>query len=99
MHYVSAAGCHDNWMKFVNCARYTKEQNMCVIQKGLEIYYETSEEIKVDQELLTWYGEGYTKYMEIPISMKTDEKENSVATTTGEDVNERKFLIDITGWF
>ena len=88
--YIVAKNCYDNWMTFVNCARYGKEQNVVVLQEGTEIYYEVSENIDVDQELLAWYGNSFQKYMEIPIT-KTANMLPIIETA------EKKFASDIAG--
>ena len=65
-------GKHDanNWLKFVNCARYEREQNMFVIQEGNDVFFDVSSDISEGTELLVWYGDSYLKYMGIPITMK-----------------------------
>lgn len=65
-------GKHDpnNWLKFINCARYEREQNMIVVQDGDEVFFEVVCDILEGTELLVWYGDSYLKYMGIPITMK-----------------------------
>ena len=65
-------GKHDpnNWLKFINCARYEREQNMIVTQVGDEVFFEVVCDILEGTELLVWYGDAYLKYMGIPITMK-----------------------------
>ena len=58
-------------MKYVNCARHDGEQNLVLVQEGLDVFYEVSKDIYEGTELLIWYGDTYLKYMGIPITMKT----------------------------
>lgn len=71
---------------------------MCLLQKELDVYYEAIEDINPGQELLTWYGDDYTKYMEIPISMKNGQEKSVVAVVDGE-TNKQTFLNDTTGMY
>lgn len=57
-------------MAYINCARHKGEQNLVVIQKGDDIYYETSKTIHQGVELLVWYGDDYLQFMGIPVTLK-----------------------------
>ena len=48
-----------NWMRFVNCAREEKEQNLVAFQYCGEIYFRTSKPIDPGTELLVWYHNKY----------------------------------------
>lgn len=50
---------HGNWMRFVNCARDIKEQNLVVTQFHGEIYFRTCVPVPAGSELLVWYSESY----------------------------------------
>lgn len=57
-------------MSYVNCARYSGEQNLVVVQDGDSIYYELCKDIPMGTELLVWYGEMYTQFMGIPVTLQ-----------------------------
>lgn len=59
-----------NWLKFVNCARSEREQNLIVVQDGFRVFFEVTCDIFEGTELLVWYGDSYLKYMGLPITMK-----------------------------
>ena len=48
-----------NWMRFVNCSRCEKEQNLVSFQYRGEIYYRSYKQIPQGTELLVWYGDKY----------------------------------------
>lgn len=52
---------HSNWMRFVNCARNNKEQNLVAMQFHGEIYYKTCAFVEAGSELLVWYQENCEK--------------------------------------
>ncbi|XP_028910581.1 histone-lysine N-methyltransferase PRDM9-like [Ornithorhynchus anatinus] len=54
-----------NWMRYVNCARSEREQNLVAIQYQGEIYYRTCRVIPPGQELLVWYGLEYGRHLGI----------------------------------
>ena len=62
-------------MKLVNCARYGKEQNLGVVQKNSQIFYEVLEDIPPGTELLVWYGDTYADYMGLPLAIKVNGKQ------------------------
>ncbi|XP_038625928.1 histone-lysine N-methyltransferase PRDM9-like [Tachyglossus aculeatus] len=62
-----------NWMRYVNCARSQREQNLVAIQYQGEIYYRTCRVIPPGQELLVWYGEEYGRELGILPDNKTPE--------------------------
>ena len=70
-HFIDGRGEHENWMKFVNCARQNDEQNLVLVQDGDQVYYESSREILRGEELLVWYGNRYHMFMGIPTGIKT----------------------------
>ncbi|XP_076106963.1 PR domain zinc finger protein 14-like isoform X1 [Mytilus galloprovincialis] len=69
-HFVDGRGSTGSWMSYVNCARHVAEQNIVVIQEGDSIFYETSRDIPVGTELLVWYGDSYSQFMGIPLTLK-----------------------------
>ena len=52
-------------MRYVNCARFEEEQNLCAFQYKEEIYYRTLRIIKPNEELLVWYGDSYAALLGI----------------------------------
>lgn len=44
-----------NWMRYVNPARATDEQNLVACQSGLDIFFYTIKPLQPGQELLVWY--------------------------------------------
>ncbi|XP_078287880.1 histone-lysine N-methyltransferase PRDM9-like [Rhinoraja longicauda] len=54
-----------NWMRFVNCARKGKEQNLVAFQHRGNIYYRTCKPVPPHCELLVWYGDDYAKELGI----------------------------------
>lgn len=62
-------------MKFINCAVSENEQNMSVVQRGSEIFYEATTDIYRGTELLVWYGTSYELYLGLPTRLKGAERE------------------------
>ena len=71
-HYIDGQSEPENWMKFVNCARHSEEQNMALVQDGDQLYYECCKDICAGQELLVWYGSCYALSMGIPVGLNVD---------------------------
>jgi len=55
---------HSNWMRFVNCARDDKEQNLVAMQFRGEIYYKACVPVEAGSELLVWYQESCSETMD-----------------------------------
>ncbi|CAH6777288.1 PR domain zinc finger protein 14 [Phodopus roborovskii] len=72
-HFIDGKGS-GNWMSYVNCARFPKEQNLAAVQHQGQIFYESCREIHQNQELLVWYGNSYEKFLEIPTSLQVTEQ-------------------------
>lgn len=60
-----------SWMRFIQCARYKEEQNMTVFQYCGNIYYRAFRHIPAGRELLVWYDEKYSEFIDVPALMKT----------------------------
>ncbi|XP_058384829.1 PR domain zinc finger protein 14 isoform X2 [Diceros bicornis minor] len=73
-HFIDGKGGAGNWMSYVNCARFPKEQNLVAVQCQGQIFYESCKEIYQNQELLVWYGDCYEKFLDIPVSLQVTEK-------------------------
>ncbi|XP_012665253.1 PR domain zinc finger protein 14 [Otolemur garnettii] len=74
-HFIDGKGGMGNWMSYVNCARFPKEQNLVAVQCQGQIFYESCREIHKHQELLVWYGDCYEKFLDIPVSLQVTEPE------------------------
>ncbi|KAL1775666.1 PR domain zinc finger protein 14 [Sigmodon hispidus] len=72
-HFIDGKGS-GNWMSYVNCARFPREQNLAAVQHQGRIFYESCKEISQNQELLVWYGDCYEKFLEIPMSLQVTEQ-------------------------
>ena len=59
-----------SWMRFIQCARYRDEQNMTVFQYCGNIYYRAFRHIPAGRELLVWYDEQYSEFIDVPALMK-----------------------------
>ncbi|XP_070174800.1 histone-lysine N-methyltransferase PRDM9-like [Littorina saxatilis] len=65
-HFVDAKECKTaNWMRYVNCACTTAEQNVTAYQNCGEIYYRAHTSIPPGAEILVWYGREYGKELGI----------------------------------
>ncbi|KAM8786886.1 PR domain zinc finger protein 14 [Rhynchonycteris naso] len=73
-HFIDGKGDAGNWMSYVNCARFPKEQNLVAVQCQGQIFYESCKEIYQNQELLVWYGDCYEKFLDIPVSLQVTEQ-------------------------
>nr|XP_004653507.2 PR domain zinc finger protein 14 [Jaculus jaculus] len=72
-HFIDGKGS-GNWMSYVNCARFPKEQNLVAVQFQGQIFYESCKEVYENQELLVWYGSCYEKFLDIPTSLQIMER-------------------------
>ncbi|XP_043944508.1 PR domain zinc finger protein 4 [Protopterus annectens] len=52
-----------NWMMFVHKARHVEEQNLVAYPQNGKIFFCTSKEIPVDQELLFYYSRDYARQL------------------------------------
>ncbi|KAM7436576.1 putative histone-lysine N-methyltransferase prdm6 [Porites harrisoni] len=69
-----------SWMRYIQCARYKDEQNMTVFQYCGNIYYRAFRHIPAGRELLVWYDEKYSEFIDIPALLKARTlKEHTVA--------------------
>ncbi|XP_051910527.1 PR domain zinc finger protein 14 [Hippocampus zosterae] len=75
-HFVDGRGGSGNWMSLVKCARFADEQNLSAIQVKGQIFYEACKEIRGEQELLVWYGDGYVQFLGIPLTLGGPDEEN-----------------------
>ncbi|XP_028389846.1 PR domain zinc finger protein 14 [Phyllostomus discolor] len=88
-HFIDGKGGAGNWMSYVNCARFPKEQNLVAVQCQGQIFYESCKEIYQNQELLVWYGDCYEKFLDIPVSLQeTEPGKQAQASRTSEESTE-----------
>ncbi|XP_026278850.1 histone-lysine N-methyltransferase PRDM9-like [Frankliniella occidentalis] len=60
VHCVDALDvARSNWMRYVNCARNSGEENLHPYQHKGQLYYRTVCVILPNTELLVWYGDSY----------------------------------------
>ena len=79
MYYVDGKDpLYGSWMRFINCSRYEKEQNLIAFQYYGEIYYRTYKDVKPGEELLVWYGDEYA--CELGIDTTEELRENDFFT-------------------
>ncbi|XP_038143720.1 PR domain zinc finger protein 14 [Cyprinodon tularosa] len=87
-HFVDGRGTSGNWMSLVKCARFPEEQNLITVQDQGQIYYEACKEITPGQELLVWYGDCYTQFLGIPLTLKNPREDNNSSASPAEDSGE-----------
>uniref|UniRef100_A0A3Q2QUK1 PR domain containing 14 n=1 Tax=Fundulus heteroclitus TaxID=8078 RepID=A0A3Q2QUK1_FUNHE len=86
-HFVDGRGASGNWMSLVKCARFPEEQNLITVQVQGRIFYEACKEITPGQELLVWYGDCYTQFLGIPLTLR-DPREDNNSVSPSEDSGE-----------
>ena len=69
-----------NWMRYVNCARNSLEQNVVAFQNKGGLYYRIVRPIETGQELLVFYGRSYAKLLGIDNSSYFKSPEKVVRT-------------------
>ncbi|XP_076780088.1 PR domain zinc finger protein 14 [Arvicanthis niloticus] len=83
-HFIDGKGS-GNWMSYVNCARFPKEQNLAAVQHQGQIFYESCKDIHQNQELLVWYGNSYEKFLDIPMNLQVTEQEGKQLSEPSEE--------------
>ena len=58
-----------NWLRYVNCARNPREENVTYHYCYGKVYYRTFKDIAPGQELLIFYGRDYAKRLGIDMSV------------------------------
>ena len=62
---------YGNWMNFIQCARNSMEQNLCMAQFNDNIYFVVTSDIVIGDELLVWYDQQqYDLYMGLPTGFR-----------------------------
>ncbi|XP_061187882.1 histone-lysine N-methyltransferase PRDM7-like [Saccostrea echinata] len=54
-----------NWLRYINCARNTFEENIDTFNCDSKKFYFTTKELKTNSELLVWYGTAYGEWLGI----------------------------------
>ena len=63
-----------NWMRYVQTARYEREQNLEVVQRANgDIFYRATKPIEAGTELLVWYGSGYHCHFDLPYGLNSEQ--------------------------
>nr|XP_022321232.1 uncharacterized protein LOC111123277 [Crassostrea virginica] len=58
-HYIDASSpSKSNWLRYINCARHAREENVHSFPCDGLVFYMTTRDVEPDTELLTWYGRG-----------------------------------------
>uniref|UniRef100_A0A8C6IJC9 PR domain zinc finger protein 14 n=1 Tax=Mus spicilegus TaxID=10103 RepID=A0A8C6IJC9_MUSSI len=83
-HFIDGKGS-GNWMSYVNCARFPKEQNLLAVQHQGQIFYESCRDIQQNQELLVWYGNGYEKFLGVPMNLRVTEQGGQQLSESSEE--------------
>eukprot|EP00118_Oscarella_pearsei_P014302 m.121695 g.121695 ORF g.121695 m.121695 type:complete len:448 (+) comp37757_c0_seq18:3435-4778(+) len=82
-----------NWMRYVQTARHSHEQNLDVVQKGEEIYYRVMKPIDVGAELLVWYGAQHDRHFDVPCGLSNQyTREDGHSESTEEIVRQKSDL-------
>ncbi|XP_035457571.2 zinc finger protein 62-like [Spodoptera frugiperda] len=74
-HVIDAAdGNSSNWMRYVNCARHWKEQNLLAYQYKGQLYYRTIKIIPRFTELMVFYGSEFANALHINLTKYNNAK-------------------------
>ncbi|CAL8317922.1 unnamed protein product [Merluccius merluccius] len=66
-HIVDALNeARSNWMRYVNPASHTDDQNLVACQSGRDIYFYTVRPLRPGQELLVWYCPEFARRCSYP---------------------------------
>ena len=75
LYYVDAYDeTTSNWVRWINCSRHSKEENVMYLACKSKAYYVTFKDLYPGQELLIYYGNTYAK--NIDIDVKNYDNEN-----------------------
>ncbi|XP_032234937.2 zinc finger protein 883 isoform X2 [Nematostella vectensis] len=77
-----------NWMRFVNCSRCEKEQNLVTFQYRGQIFYRSYKDVHPGTELLVWYGDKYAN--DLGIALEDVEDSNIIASLDTKDYTCKK---------
>ena len=67
-HSVDASDItRSNWLRYMNCARHSLEQNVEASMCYGRVLYRTSRDIPPGKELFIYYGDAYARYLNINV--------------------------------
>ncbi len=67
-HYIDGYNLDtSSWLRFINCARNSAEENVLVAECKGKIYYLTYKDVYPGQELLVYYGDNYATLLGIDV--------------------------------
>ena len=79
VYYVNGKDEHyGNWLRYINCSRTEKEQNLVAFQYHSQIYYRAYKDVKEGEELLVWYGDEYARDLGIMEDNENGKSEQTV---------------------
>ena len=79
VYYVNGKDEHyGNWLRYINCSRTEKEQNLVAFQYHSQIYYRAYKDVNEGDELLVWYGDEYARDLGIMEENDHGEREQTV---------------------
>lgn len=58
---------NSNYLRYINCSKQVKDQNLVAFQYKGKIYYRTCKTIKAGEELLVFYGKSFAKNLGIDV--------------------------------
>ena len=67
-HYIDGYNLDtSSWLRFINNARHSSEENIYAAECKSKIYYLTNKDIYPGQELLVYYGDEYAEFLGIDL--------------------------------
>ena len=62
-----------NWLRWINCSRHAREENVQVLECRGRMYYMTTRDVRPGEELLVYYGDGYAETLDIDTERYEDD--------------------------
>lgn len=91
IHFIDGSNEElSSWMRFIQCARSSDEQNLFAFQYKGNVYYRSFKDIAVGEELLVWYDEKYLQHFGIPTGLQ----DMSFVINQGGRLNKRDFFLE-----
>lgn len=73
-----------NWMRWMNCARHTEEENVMWAYCYGKVLYRTMRDVAGGEELLIYYGDEYAEYLGIdPSGFQKHQQQPTATSSTG----------------
>ncbi|XP_022830432.1 histone-lysine N-methyltransferase PRDM9-like [Spodoptera litura] len=93
-HVIDAADSNSsNWMRYVNCARHWKEQNLLAYQYKGQLYYRTIKIIPRFTELMVFYGSEFANALHINLTKYNNTKYYGEVTRTPNPLRTKKTVV------